>query len=128
MRRLLVLVVLAALAASTALADDKPKAAEKPKADEKTKANDKATTNEKAATDAKQMSGIAILGNQDAPKSLVIVPWKSSEIGAGLGLSNALNDRAAPVDKDVFGRELRYYEIRSGEVRSGEARSAGARN
>jgi hypothetical protein len=120
MERLLVLFVLAALAAPAALADDTSKAADKPKAEEKAKADEKAKPNDKATTDAKQMSGISILGNQDAPKSLVIVPWKSSEIGAGIGLSNALNDRATPVDKDVFGRELRYYEIRSG--------SAGARN
>jgi len=128
MRRLLVPFVLAALAASPALADDKPSTAEKPKVEQKAKVDDKAKANDKATTDAKQMSGIAILGNQDAPKSLVIVPWKSSEIGAGLGLSNALNDRAAPVDKDVFGRELRYYEIRSGETRSADTRSGGARN
>ena len=29
----------------------------------------------------KTLSGISILGNQEAPKALVIVPWKSSEIG-----------------------------------------------
>ena len=108
MRKLLVLFALAALAASTSMADDKSKAAEKPKADEKAK------TEDKSKADAKEMSGISILGNQEAPKSLVIVPWKSSEIGAGIGLANSFNDRAAPVDKDVFGRELRYYEIRSG--------------
>jgi hypothetical protein len=58
----------------------------------------------------------------------VIVPWKSSEIGAGIGLSNSLNDRATPVDKDVFSRELHYYEIRSGEIRSGDIRSGEARS
>lgn len=108
MQKLLVLLVLAALAAPASFADDKPKATDKPKTDEKAKAADK------TKTDAKEMSGISILGNQEAPKSLVIVPWKSSEIGAGIGLSNALNDRAAPVDKDVFGRQLHYYELRSG--------------
>ena len=85
-----------ALAASVANADEPPKAPAK------------------TPTEAKQMSGISILGNQEAPKSLVIVPWKSSEIGAGVGLSNSLNNRATPVDKDVFARELHYYELRSG--------------
>ncbi len=64
--------------------------------------------------ETKEMSGISILGNQDAPKSLVIVPWKSSEIGAGIGLANSLNSRATPLDKDVFARQLHYYVIRSG--------------
>ena len=29
----------------------------------------------------KAMSGMSILGNEEAPKSLVIIPWKSSELG-----------------------------------------------
>jgi hypothetical protein len=67
--------------------------------------------------EAKTMSGMSILGNQEAPKSLVIVPWKSSEIGAGIGVSGALDTSIRPVDKDVFLRELRYYEIRSSGAR-----------
>ena len=59
------------------------------------------------------MSGMSILGNEEAPKSLVIVPWKSSELGAELGLTNTLDDRAQPIDRDVFLRELSYYELRS---------------
>lgn len=63
----------------------------------------------------KTMSGMSILGNEEAPKSLVIVPWKSSRMGDELSLSDTLDDRARPVDKEVFERELRFYEIRSGE-------------
>ena len=62
----------------------------------------------------KALSGMSILGNQEAPKSLVIVPWKSSEMGDTLGLSEQLDDARKPVDKQVFMRELSYYEIRSG--------------
>ncbi|HEX2330553.1 MAG TPA: hypothetical protein VHN74_17655, partial [Candidatus Angelobacter sp.] len=57
--------------------------------------------------------GMSILGNQEAPTSLVIVPWKSSEVGAATGISPMLDDSRSPVDKEVFMRELRYYEIRS---------------
>ncbi|HEY9183107.1 MAG TPA: hypothetical protein VIQ99_07905 [Gammaproteobacteria bacterium] len=64
--------------------------------------------------ETKSMSGMSILGNQEAPKSLVIVPWKSSEIGNGIGVSRALDTRIRAVDKDVFLRELKYYAIRSG--------------
>ena len=67
-----------------------------------------------ATPDTKSMSGMSILGNQEAPKSLVIVPWKSSEIGNGIGVSRALDTRIRAVDKDVFMRELKYYGIRSG--------------
>src|SRR5207248_11083165 len=62
--------------------------------------------------DAKAL-GMSILGNQDAPKSLVIVPWKSSELGDSPGISPMLDDSRQPVDKEVFMRSLRYYEIRS---------------
>jgi hypothetical protein len=63
----------------------------------------------------KTMSGMSILGNEEAPKSLVIIPWKSSELGDDISLSDTLDDRARPVDKEVFLRELRFYEIRAGE-------------
>jgi hypothetical protein len=69
---------------------------------------------EPTESETKTLAGISILGNQEAPKSLVIVPWKSSEIGAGIGVSRALDPSIRPVDKDVFMRELRYYEIRTG--------------
>ena len=62
----------------------------------------------------KKLSGISILGNQEAPKALVIVPWKSSEIGDPLELSENLDGSRRPVDKEVFMRELDYYDIRSG--------------
>ena len=66
------------------------------------------------SNDPKAMSGMSVLGNQEAPKSLVIVPWKSSEIGNGIGVSRALDTRIRAVDKDVFMRELKFYGIRSG--------------
>jgi hypothetical protein len=73
--------------------------------------------NAQAAAEPKPLAGISILGNQEAPKSLVIVPWKSSEIGNGIGVSRALDTRIRAVDKDVFMRELKYYAIRSGSER-----------
>jgi len=68
----------------------------------------------KTETGDKTLSGISILGNQEAPKALVIVPWKSSQLGDTLGISRTLDDSRQPVDRDVFMRELAYYEIRSG--------------
>jgi len=69
---------------------------------------------EKTENKAKTISGMSILGNQEAPKSLVIVPWKSSEIGSSMDISTMLDDSKLPVDKEVFMRALHYYEIRSG--------------
>jgi uncharacterized protein YpmB len=72
----------------------------------------------KTEKDDKVISGMSILGNQDAPKSLVIVPWKSSEIGDTVGISTMLDDSRLPIDKEVFMRMLSYYEIRSGTARA----------
>ncbi len=57
--------------------------------------------------------GMSIVGNHEAPKSLVIVPWKSSELGNRPDLAKLLDDATRPVDKDVFMRELAYYRIRA---------------
>jgi hypothetical protein len=58
------------------------------------------------------LSGISIIGNDEAPKSLYIVPWKASRVGdaAEFG-STLLDDGLMPVDKEVFMRELRFYEL-----------------
>lgn len=57
------------------------------------------------------MSGLSILGNDETPKELVIVPWKSSQLADAPGISRLLDDSTQPVDKDVFLRELSYYEL-----------------
>src|SRR5689334_7187891 len=62
-----------------------------------------------------KMSGMSILGNEDSPKSLVIVPWKSSRMGDMPGVSRLLDPATQPVDKDVFMRELAYFEIKQQE-------------
>jgi len=69
---------------------------------------------EESSEDDKLLSGMSIVGNDEAPKSLVIVPWKSSELGDTLDISRALGEGREPVDRDIFARELDYYEIRAG--------------
>ena len=74
----------------------------------------KDTPNEPAV---KEISGISIVGNDEAPKSLFIVPWKSSEIGfeSGLAAQSLIDGSLRPLDKDVFLREIDYFELRSSE-------------
>lgn len=62
-------------------------------------------------SEAKELSGMSIVGNDEAPKSLYIVPWKSSEIGLETDLKMLLEEKAEPVDRDVFKRELEFYEL-----------------
>ena len=85
-----------------------------------TKAGDGKADPAAAASEAAQpwgdvkMSGMSILGNEDAPKSLVLVPWKSSQLADMPSVSRLLDSSTQPVDKDVFMRELSYYEFKSG--------------
>jgi len=65
--------------------------------------------------------GMSILGNQEAPKALVIVPWKRSELGNIQGISTLLDDSRLPVDKEVFMRMLSYYGVTQETARPGGA-------
>ena len=65
--------------------------------------------------DTKEMSGMSIVGNDEAPKSLYIVPWRSSEIGVETSLNTLLNEGDVPVDRDVFKRQLDFYIVSTAE-------------
>jgi hypothetical protein len=124
MYRITTLCLALLLVCGTAAADDvapadkaPPEAAAKPKAvskDDSARKDDSANGKvvAQAGGDVK-MSGMSILGNEEAPKSLVIVPWKSSQMGDMPSVSRLLDSSTQPVDKDVFLRELAYYEIRA---------------
>jgi hypothetical protein len=60
---------------------------------------------------AKKLSGMSIVGNDEAPKALYIVPWKKSEIGAETSLNMMLTESPVPVDREEFIRQLDFLEI-----------------
>ena len=65
-----------------------------------------------AEDEVKELSGISIIGNKEAPKSLYIVPWKNSQVGVETTLkSGLLDDSNRLIDKEVFMRELEFYEL-----------------
>jgi hypothetical protein len=68
-------------------------------------------TQAQTQSEAKELSGMSIVGNDEAPKSLYIVPWKSSELGGETSLSMLLDGKAAPVDREVFLRQLSYHRV-----------------
>lgn len=71
-----------------------------------------AAKEKKVDTEVKQLSGISIIGNKEAPKSLYIVPWRDSEVGVATSLSSGLLDENnKTIDKDVFIRELEFFEL-----------------
>jgi len=74
-------------------------------------AQDVKDVNKDKQSEAKELSGISIVGNDEAPKSLYIVPWKSSELGGETRLDMILNEDDVPVDRDVFKRQLEFYRV-----------------
>jgi hypothetical protein len=69
-----------------------------------------ALAGEEEAEAPKELSGMSIVGNDEAPKSLYIVPWKSSELGVDTSLKRMLNESDVPIDRDVFMRQLSFFE------------------
>jgi hypothetical protein len=51
------------------------------------------------------------------PKVLYIVPWKKSDLGdlVGRPVNTLLDEVLTPVDPEVFGRHLDYYETLYGK-------------
>ena len=84
-------------------------------------AESEATGPGEARQQAKELTGMSIVGNDEAPKSLYIVPWKSSEIGVETSLDMMFDKDAVPLDRDVFKRQLDFYQVRNAN-RSGRTK------
>ena len=77
-------------------------------------AQDKARQDKSKTPDAeaKEVSGMSIVGNSETPKSLTIIPWKSSEIGRDTDFkSTLLSQEITPIDKPSFLREIDFYKL-----------------
>ncbi len=59
--------------------------------------------------------GLTITGNQEFPKSLIIVPWKNPELGELLGKSfeSLIEKEENFLDRDEYLRELAYERVKS---------------
>lgn len=59
-----------------------------------------------------EMEGTAIIGNQELPKVLYIVPWKPSELPdlSEPPLQSLIDDALTPVDREEFRREVIYHD------------------
>ena len=68
-----------------------------------------------AEDDVLTLKGMSVIGNQELPKSLMVIPWKHSELGELMGhsMDSLLDSGIKPVDHDVFERKLEYYRLQS---------------
>lgn len=63
------------------------------------------------AEDKLKMEGTAIIGNQELPKVLYIVPWKKSEVPDmnQPPLESLIDEALQPIDREVFQRQVNYH-------------------
>lgn len=71
------------------------------------------------AVDRLDLSTTVVTGNRELPRVLYIVPWKKAELGElpAQPFNTLLDEVLAPVDRDVFKREVKYFHA----VHSGAA-------
>jgi hypothetical protein len=62
------------------------------------------------AQDRANIDRTQIIGNRELPKVLYIVPWKKPMPGdlSGRPVVSVLDEALAPVDRDVFRRQVHY--------------------
>jgi hypothetical protein len=64
------------------------------------------------SADRIELGATQITGNAELPRVMYVVPWKRAELGdlAGKPARSLLDEVLAPVDRDVFRRQNRYYD------------------
>ncbi len=70
------------------------------------------------AADKLQLGTATVTGDREQPKVMYVVPWKKSDIGdlGGKPMNSLVDEVLAPVDRDVFKREVRYYQTVNSEA------------
>lgn len=70
------------------------------------------------AADRADLEGTQIIGSRELPKVLYIVPWKSPAGGdlVKMPVDSLLDEALAPVDRDVFRRQVQYHQGLHGQA------------
>jgi hypothetical protein len=81
----------------------------------------------RAARDRLELDTTQITGNRELPRVLYVVPWKRSDLGdlTGRPANSLLDEVLAPIDRDVFRRQNRYFDALKPDTAGGSV-GAGA--
>jgi hypothetical protein len=76
------------------------------------RADDRAKT-DRTQIDRATIDRTEIIGNRELPKVLYIVPWKKPGAGdlTGPPTESVINEALAPIDRDVFRRQVHYNTL-----------------
>jgi len=80
------------------------------------------------ADDRATIDKAQIIGNRELPKVLYIVPWKKPAAGelSGPPVESVLDEALAPIDRDVFRRQVHYDTLMHPAVTAPSPGGAGA--
>jgi hypothetical protein len=80
------------------------------------------------ARDSIDLEATQITGNHELPNVMYVVPWKKPDLGdfAGRPPKSLLDEMLAPVDREVFQRQNRYFAALQPDSAAGGARSGAA--
>ncbi len=100
--------------------------AEPTKAESKTSAKAPAKSAQRA--DRLDLDTTVVTGNRELPKVLYIVPWKKADLGElpAQPFNTLLDEILQPVDREVFKREVKYFQAVSSGAGSGSSSGTGA--
>jgi hypothetical protein len=76
----------------------------------------------KGSSDRLELDTTRVTGSKELPKVLYIVPWKKADVGnlPGQPFNTLLDEALAPVDREVFRREVDYYQAISNKDQPGK--------
>ena len=77
------------------------------------------------AADRADLEGTSIIGSRELPKVTYIVPWKKPLPGdlVGRPVASLLDEALAPVDRDVFRRQVEFHGLIQDAHAAGQARA-----
>lgn len=80
-------------------------------------------------SDRLDLDTTVVTGNRELPKVLYIVPWKKSDLGnlPAQPFNTLLDEALTPVDRDVFRREVTYYDATMGGANATQSTSDASR-
>ena len=83
----------------------------------------KAPTKSATKADRLDLETTVVSGNRELPKVLYIVPWKKADLGElpAQPFNTLLDEVLAPVDRDVFKREVKYFHAVTDGATTGSA-------
>lgn len=79
--------------------------------------------------DRADLEGTQIIGNRELPKVTYIVPWKKPQPGdlVGRPVQSLLDEALAPIDRDVFRRQVEYHgQLQGASVAASDTPSQGS--